>query len=285
MKSFITIITMLFALVLSSCGSANRAIQSTYWDANTATAQSEGDYKTALWRARNHLGDKEISDSLYNLGRFLRVKDRKPEAIKYLKESIEVEKKISSDSSLRSGRRYAELSMAYLMGENINEARPYVERLKGIPFSGDEQKVVNKIISEFDKMMSSGEAVPDETPQDPKEIFELATQYEDGRGVKQDIQEAIRLYKLSSSKGFSHADYYLGVMYDKARGVERNDVEAREWYQKAAEKGHAKGQFNYAVFLLQGRGGEADEVLAKKYITLSSKQGYEAATRVLRKHF
>jgi len=64
----------------------------------------------------------------------------------------------------------------------------------------------------------------------------------DGEGVKKDINEAIRIYRLAVEQGNAFGQSNLGLCYEQGAGVTRDANEAVKWYQKAAEQGHQKSQ-------------------------------------------
>lgn len=74
--------------------------------------------------------------------------------------------------------------------------------------------------------------------------------YEYGRGVEQDVKEAVHWYRLAATQGYVRAQYTLGLMYGSDRGgveqnifgVEQNIAEAIRWYRLAAEQGHSEAQ-------------------------------------------
>jgi hypothetical protein len=289
-------ISPLLILLFAGCASD---IQRTYWAANTGVAidesrkenyeKAETEYRLALQRAKNHLGQKEISDSLYNLGSFYRKQERLSYAIEYLKESMLLEESLSGPSSERTGRRMAELAAAYLMEDNFVDGRPLAKRLQGLAgnFTGNELAFINKVLEAYrgDPAKDAGEVdrlTPLAAKGDAKAQYELANMYMDGKGVEQDFTKAVQLYELSANQGFVDAQHYLGVIYDKGRGANRDDARARKWYCLAAERGYSVSQYNCAVFLLQGRGGAQDRETAIAWLTKSADQGYQEAGRALR---
>ncbi len=50
--------------------------------------------------------------------------------------------------------------------------------------------------------------------------------YDNGRGVPQDYQEALKWYRLAAEQGNAIAQYNLGFMYDNGEGVPQ-DQEVR----------------------------------------------------------
>ena len=71
---------------------------------------------------------------------------------------------------------------------------------------------------------------------DAKALFEVATRYAEGRGLKADMAEAAKWYEKSAELGFAPAQYRIGNMYEKGIGVTRDIAKSRGWYEKAAEK-------------------------------------------------
>ncbi|HIE56573.1 MAG TPA: lytic transglycosylase [Chromatiaceae bacterium] len=68
-------------------------------------------------------------------------------------------------------------------------------------------------------------------------LLQLAYNYENGRGVKRNYQEAFRLYCLAQHAGESDAYYALGWMYFNGRGVPRDMARAAGWFARGAEAG------------------------------------------------
>jgi TPR repeat protein len=61
---------------------------------------------------------------------------------------------------------------------------------------------------------------------------------ENGLGLKQDFQAAMRCYKLPAEKKNPAAYFSIGSMYEQHHGVEQDDIEAIRWYELAAAQGH-----------------------------------------------
>jgi len=72
----------------------------------------------------------------------------------------------------------------------------------------------------------------------------LGALYDNGKGVPEDPETAVKCYLLAASQGNRQAQYYLGLMYANGRGVPRDISAAAEWYFKAAQQGFASAQFN-----------------------------------------
>jgi len=71
----------------------------------------------------------------------------------------------------------------------------------------------------------------------------IGSLYQCGLGVKQDLEEAVRLFRRAADHGSAGAWYSLGVIYDVG-GVNMppNPELAGAFYQKARELGYFPGQ-------------------------------------------
>ena len=56
--------------------------------------------------------------------------------------------------------------------------------------------------------------------------------YDEGQGVPQYYQEAVKWYRLAAEQGF--AQFNLGVSYELGHGVPQDFVRAHMWYSVAA---------------------------------------------------
>lgn len=65
----------------------------------------------------------------------------------------------------------------------------------------------------------------------------LGTLYENGRGVRQDFEQALHWYRNSAAKANRTAQYHLGLMYLNGQGVPKDIGQARAWLGKSAEQG------------------------------------------------
>ncbi|WP_075883053.1 tetratricopeptide repeat protein [Candidatus Protochlamydia sp. W-9] len=82
----------------------------------------------------------------------------------------------------------------------------------------------------------------------------LGLMYEQGQGVPQSDQEAIKYYQLAADQGNPDAQFSLGFMYKKGRGVPQSDQEAIKYYQLAADQGNADARYNLGRMYKKGRG-------------------------------
>jgi uncharacterized protein len=74
--------------------------------------------------------------------------------------------------------------------------------------------------------------------------LELGKRYEEGRGVKKDIDEAASFYKQAADKDSAEGWYRRGLLLERGRdnygeGLDRDDAEARRHFKEAANLGHS----------------------------------------------
>jgi TPR repeat protein len=70
----------------------------------------------------------------------------------------------------------------------------------------------------------------------------LGMLYEGGRGVTQDVMEALKLYLLSAQNGNPKALINLSNVFRSGRGVQADPVLAYTWLEAAAMRGEDVGE-------------------------------------------
>jgi TPR repeat protein len=101
--------------------------------------------------------------------------------------------------------------------------------------------------------------------------------YFNGRGVPQDLDEAIRWVRLAADQGFVKAQFNLGLSYDTGTGVPPDPAEAARWFRRAANQGDATAQRNLGVMYANGEGVPRDFVAAYMWLGLAAAQASGAA--------
>ena len=105
----------------------------------------------------------------------------------------------------------------------------------------------------------------------------LGMMYELGKGVSQNAEKSVVLYRQAADMGDLYAQYNLGVSYDTGSGTPQNYRQAVIWYQRAAEQGASFAQFNLAIMYEQGRGAHRSYQKAAHWYNKAAKQGYTKA--------
>lgn len=65
-------------------------------------------------------------------------------------------------------------------------------------------------------------------------MYSLGIMYENGEGVEQDFNEAIKWYSQAAAAGSVDAMYNIGVLCYNGTGVEEDEPQAVRWWIKAA---------------------------------------------------
>ena len=107
----------------------------------------------------------------------------------------------------------------------------------------------------------------------PQSQGNLGVMYEHGQGVPKDDKEAVKWYRLAAEQGHASAQYLLGMMYDDGDGVPEDDKEAMKWYRLASEQGHASAQYHLGLMYDDGDGVPEDDKEAMKWYKLAGEQG------------
>lgn len=71
---------------------------------------------------------------------------------------------------------------------------------------------------------------------------DLGEAYYDGKGVTENLTEAVKWFTKAAEQENAKAQYNLGICYYYGYGVYKDYGEAEKWYTKAAEQGYAEAQ-------------------------------------------
>ena len=208
---------LLGAAILASGGyAAMTGLQST--QKNAEQYYEEGNYQEALAAYRED-GDTEnverVLQAMYDLaGNY---KDGKNGVEKNEEEALRYFKLVAEDESAEDGIvENACFYLGYIMYHN------------------DTEKDDAEAATWFEKAIEKGNV---------NAITYLGSMYGDGKGVTQDYEKAIELYKQAADTGEDYAMNNLGRIYEYGeRGQEINLEEALKWYKLAAEKNHDDAQ-------------------------------------------
>ena len=85
---------------------------------------------------------------------------------------------------------------------------------------------------------------------------------------------AIVLYRLAAEQDDADAQHKLGRLYEHGRGVEQDVVEAVRWYRLAAEQEHARAQFALHLMYFFGNGVERDKTKSEQWERRAAENGY-----------
>ena len=114
----------------------------------------------------------------------------------------------------------------------------------------------------------------------------LGEAYYDGKGVTENLTEAVKWFTKAAEQENAKAEYNLGVCYYYGYGVQYKDRgEAAKWYTKAAEQGLPMAQCNLGICYENGDGVEKNLEETVKWYTKAANQEYARAQYLLGKAY
>lgn len=115
----------------------------------------------------------------------------------------------------------------------------------------------------------------------PMGQLETGFRYSIGRGVAQNLTQAVYWYRKSADQGNAQAMFNLGVCYANGEGVAKDAEESFRWYERSARAGHADGQ-KWAGYCCQyGQGTARDTVKAVDWYKKAAEQKNADAMQLL----
>ena len=114
-----------------------------------------------------------------------------------------------------------------------------------------------------------------------KAKYILGSCYHKGFGVKQDYNEAKRLYTLAAENGLVDAQLALGHYYFNGYTGKKNYEEALSWFLMAAEKDNPDAQYYAGDSFYYGYGTNIDYKEAAKWYLLAADQDHAEAQNAL----
>lgn len=130
---------------------------------------------------------------------------------------------------------------------------------------------------------SQDEAIDDAV----KQLADIVGELEFQLGVEsyraEDFLNAAAHFKLSTNYKHPGGIFNLATCYEKGLGVKKNLKTAKQLYEIASGLGHAKAMYNLGVFHAQGLGGTTrDFHQAKKYFSEAAKHGNRDAGEAMK---
>ena len=113
--------------------------------------------------------------------------------------------------------------------------------------------------------------------------FELAKCYEDGFGVTQNINYAIKLYEKRLITNHAPSNYALGQIYYAGKGVEKDIAKAVSYFQRAALAEHPDACYILGYLHYSGIGVSQDYDMAVFYLRRAKEKGNEEAAELIAK--
>jgi len=103
--------------------------------------------------------------------------------------------------------------------------------------------------------------------------FIVGRAYEQGDGVRQNYEEALKWYEFSAHQDYAPAQNNLGSLYDRGLGTEKNYQEALKWYRKAADNDQPNAQYNLGRLYEYGLGVDINWRKAAYWYQRANDQG------------
>lgn len=103
--------------------------------------------------------------------------------------------------------------------------------------------------------------------------YHLGLMYARGEEVPKDYKEALKWFRLSAEQGDPDAQYFVGLSYEFGEGISEDDEEAVKWYLLGAEQGHTESQSRLGGMYLKGAGVPEDRKEAVKWFLPAAGQG------------
>ena len=99
----------------------------------------------------------------------------------------------------------------------------------------------------------------------------LGAAYDNGMGVKRDIEQALIWYQKAAEQGLAEAQFNLAHLLVTE---EISTVAAAEWMLKAAEQGMVDAEFLMGVIYAEGIGVEIDPVESRRWLEKAANKGH-----------
>ncbi|MGC7560008.1 tetratricopeptide repeat protein [Pasteurella sp. PK-2025] len=103
--------------------------------------------------------------------------------------------------------------------------------------------------------------------------FNVGRMYDEGDGVEQNKQLALKWYQKSAEQHHPDAQYHLALMYSEGDGVAQDFKQAYKWYSQSALQGDARAVYNLGTLYANGEGVERNWERAKMYFKQACNAG------------
>ncbi|MDO6587949.1 caspase family protein [Salipiger sp. 1_MG-2023] len=119
----------------------------------------------------------------------------------------------------------------------------------------------------------------------PEAQFELARQYETGKGVAQDPARALELYQAAARQDYPDALNEMGFFqYQGMLGLPADPAKAMIYFERAADLRHPQAMFNFAALIDDGLIGGKGPDAAAAYLYDALRAGSTEVLKVLTEH-
>jgi uncharacterized protein len=109
----------------------------------------------------------------------------------------------------------------------------------------------------------------------------LGLMYEEGIGIKVDIDKAFVYYKFAAEQGLAKAQFNLALCYKMAKGCEKDYIKAREFFTYASKQNHNRSFYELGLMYEDGLALKKDEKKANELYQQSAMNGFKPAYKKL----
>lgn len=187
------------------------------------------------------------------------------------------------------------LGLMYYYGDAVEEdytkaLQLFLKSTEPILIDGEEHQVyVGNVVNRIAFMYSHGQGTSlyyaeaakwyqITADHDQESMFQLAHLYDDGKGVEQDSEKAMNLYRNAAELGHVNAQFNMGcILLDKEKYSE-----AKKWFLMAAEQGDIEAEYNLGYIYEKGYGVDVNLEEACRWYKLAADQGDEDAAEALK---
>jgi len=107
----------------------------------------------------------------------------------------------------------------------------------------------------------------------------LGAAYDNGIGVKRDVDKALQWYQKAAEQGLAEAQFNLAHLMVTE---EISSVAAAEWMRKAADQGMTDAEYLMGVIYMEGIGLEMDPAEGRRWLKKAAAKGHAEAQKMFK---
>ena len=118
---------------------------------------------------------------------------------------------------------------------------------------------------------------------DPNASLRLGMIFEQGLGIKSDLEKAYYFYNLAAEAGLYKGQYRLANLLSKESFSGFDEEEAFEWFEEASSQGDLESNYRAGMMILNGQGVDEDDEEAGRRLRFGAEKGHAASQLILGK--
>jgi uncharacterized protein len=139
------------------------------------------------------------------------------------------------------------------------------------PVEGIAEEMSPEDVRSFESYKAKAEAG------DAEAQFQLGGLYDNGFGVKKDLEKGWACYNKAADQGCIDALCKLAYHFQKGERVPRDYVKAAKLYRQAAEQGRISAQYEISDMYMRGNGVEKSMDEAYAWLVVASTEDFDVA--------